>query len=244
MAGALTGLFVFPAADLLARVAAAEVAARIAAGLEEDGRFRLALSGGATPVPLYRALAAGRHADRVDWNRVIVLFADERAVPPDHPDSNYRLARETLLGPAGVPEENVHRLHGEWPDLERAAADYERHLERPIDLALLGIGSDGHTCSIFPGSPLVFESVRRAAAVTDSPKPPARRLTLTARALAEARRAMVIVTGRDKAGAVAKARDEATDPRALPARLLRDREWWLDAAAAGAEASPAPSASA
>jgi 6-phosphogluconolactonase len=168
----------------------------------------------------------------VDWTRVRVYFADERAVPPDHPDSNFRQARGMLIDPLRIPPRNVHRMKGEYPDLAAAVEEYEAHLVEPLDALVLGVGEDGHVASLFPGSPLVRETVRRVAAVTDSPRPPARRLTLTPRALVEARRVLVIATGGAKAGAVARALDADVTPEEVPARLVRDREWYLDREAA------------
>ena len=132
------------------------VAARIRAvaelSLRGAGRFRIALAGGSTPRRLYPRLT-----DAVDWTRTDVFFGDERAVPPDDPQSNYRMARETLLAPARVPPANVFRWRAEAADLDGAARDYEQALRARdsgpwLDLALLGLGPDGHTASLFPGT--------------------------------------------------------------------------------------------
>ena len=208
---------------------------RVASAIAERGRFRLGLSGGRTPASLYRRLAADR---RVNWSLVQIFFSDERAVPPEHPDSNFRMARECLIDPAGIPPPNVHRMKGEYPDLEVAVVEYEAHFDRPLDLLILGVGEDGHTASIFPGSPLAEERVRRVAAVEDAPRPPPRRLTLTARALLEAAEVMVLATGAGKAAAVAAALEGEGTVREVPARLARDRLWYLDRAAA-AKLAPA-----
>ena len=223
---------VFEDAGALADAAAAAIAEGLAAGLEALGRASLGLSGGRTPVATYRALAAAPEHSGVDWSRVRVYFADERAVPPGDAASNFRLARETLIDPLRIPPRNVHRMKGEYPDLAVAAEEYEAHLTEPIDALVLGVGEDGHVASLFPGSPLVDERARRVAWIADSPKPPARRLTLTARALAEARRVLVLATGTEKAEAVAGALEGHAEPRALPARLVRDRDWYLDRTAA------------
>ena len=124
-------------------------------------------------------------ADGMHHGAAPILFGDERAVPPGHPDSNYGAARSLWLNPAGVPASSVFRMPADAPDLDRAAADYEavllRECGRPprLDLALLGVGPDGHVCSLFTGYPLLRESARWVAALGDSPKPPPRRLTLT-----------------------------------------------------------------
>ncbi len=216
----------------LAEAAARHVAAAAHLAVAERGTFRLALSGGGTPERLYRLLASDAWRDRVPWQQTIVLFADERAVPPDDPDSNYRLVRMLLLDPLGIDAGRVRRMTGEDPDLDAAARRYESELVMPLDLLVMGMGPDGHTASLFPGHEALLEGVLRCVAVTDSPKPPPRRLTLARRALAEARAAIVLVTGDDKAAALAAALDPATPVAACPAALLRGRTWLVDSAAA------------
>ncbi len=207
--------------------------------IEERGEFRLAVPGGRSIVGVFDRLAREPERSQVDWTRVTLLFADERAVPPSHPDSNYRLARIALLDPLGDPLPRVRRLRGEAADLEAAAREYDAELVVPLDLVVLGLGEDGHVASLFPGSPLLSERRRRAAVVTDSPKPPALRLTLTPRALTEAREgAVVIAVGEAKAGAARRALGEPGGPASeCPVRLLRGAAWLLDAAAAGPLAS-------
>ena len=215
----------------VARAAAGMIAQRIAAGVGRGGRFSLALSGGRTPVDTYRALAAGP-VGQPQWRRVEIYFADERAVPPDDPESNYRLVRETLIEPAGIPLPNVHRIRAEDPDLDAVVRQAEMALAPVLDLIVLGIGEDGHTASIFPGSPAAREAVARLMVVRDSPKPPPRRVTVTPRVLREAREVVMLATGAGKAEAVARALEGTTDPDHCPARLVREREWLLDRAAA------------
>jgi 6-phosphogluconolactonase len=223
---------VFEDEATLAAAAAAAIVAGLSRGLQTLGRASLALSGGRTPGPAYRALAAEPLASRVEWERVRIYFADERAVPPGDRESNYRLAREILIDPLRIPPRNVHRMKGEYADLEAAAIEYEAHLDRLLDVVVLGLGEDGHVASLFPGSPLVGETKRRVAVVTDSPKPPARRLTLTPRALAESRQVLVLATGEAKAAAVARALEGDVEAREVPGRLARERDWYLDGAAA------------
>jgi len=218
-------------AGALARAAADRVLAAFAR-VPAERRFRLALSGGTTPEGLYALLASPGWRERLDPERIEIFFADERAVSPDHPDSNYGRARELLLAPLGIPADHVHRMRGEADDLEQAALEYESALNRPLDLVILGIGPDGHTASIFPRHAAASERGRRVVAVHDSPKPPPRRLTLTPRALDEAGQAMVLVTGAAKAHAVAAALAGACDPVQCPACGLRGRDWLLDAGAA------------
>ena len=226
------GIRVFDDAAALAAAAAGAIAEAAAAGIEALGRTSLGLSGGRTPVATYRALASEPLRSRVDWTRVRIYFADERAVRRDDPESNFRLAREILIDPLRIPPRNVHRMKGDYPDLRVAVEEYEAHLTEPIDILILGVGEDGHIASLFPGTPLVSENARRVAMVADSPKPPARRLTLTPRALAEARRVLVLATGAEKADAVARALEGEDEPREVPARLVRGRDWYLDRAAA------------
>jgi 6-phosphogluconolactonase len=214
-------------AGSVAEAAATRIEGWIAAALDSRGRCSIALSGGRTPRDLYRRLAAGP----IDWSRVRIYFADERAVPPEDADSNFRMARETLIDPARIPPRNVHRMKGEYPDLAVAVEEYEAHLTEPLDAVVLGIGEDGHVASLFPNHAALGETVRRVAAVLDAPRPPPRRLTLTPRALAEARDVMVLATGAGKAAAVAEALEEEGPARDLPARLVRDRTWRIDRAA-------------
>ena len=213
------------------RRVAAWLAETMAEVLAVRRRCAIALSGGVTPRPVYAALAAPDLASDVDWNRVDVYFADERAVPPDHPDSNFRMARETLLAPLMVPEAHIHRMQGERRDLDTAAAAYDHELPATLDVLLLGMGADGHTASLFPGSPALAEQLRRVV-VVESPKPPPRRMTITPPVIAAARHIAVLVTGKDKAPAVARALEGDTAASDIPAVLARHGVWFLDRAAA------------
>lgn len=214
-----------------ANAVAERVVAAYEAALLRGAPLRLGLSGGQRVHVLYERLA-GPLRPRLDWTRVEIHFADDRAVPPDDERSNYRLVRETLVEPAGMPPGNVHRFRGEADDLEAAAREYEPLLAQPLDLLLLGVGPDGHTASLMPGSPLLREYGRRAAAVLDSPNPPPRRLTVTPRTIGEARDVAVLVTGADRADAVARALAGDEPIEAVPARLLRGFDWYLDRASA------------
>jgi len=196
------------------------------------GSFRVALTGGST-ASLYEALTARAH----DWSAVHFFFGDERAVPPDHADSNFALAQRTLLTRAAVPSANVHRMRADEADLERAASDYEALLGAvPLDVVLLGVGPDGHVASLFPGHALLGEGSRRVASLTDSPKPPPTRLTLTLRAIREARAVWLFAMGAEKAPVVRRAiieRDRAL-PCVLASEGVVDVRWFLDDAAASA----------
>lgn len=215
----------------------AEAAARIvcdAAGLAiaERGRFRIAFAGGRTPRELLERLSREPYHEAIDWSRVQVLQVDERAVAPDHPDSNYRLLREALLDPLAAEAPLTRRMCAESPDPAQAARDYARELETPVDLVVLGMGEDGHIASLFPGSPLLSDRDDRVAVVEDSPKPPSRRMTLMPRALREARRVLILATGVAKHAAVRAARAPEGSASESPARLLPDAEWLLDSEAA------------
>ena len=168
------------------------------------GLFRLALSGGNTPRAVHAELA--RLGADLAWNRVQITFGDERCVPPDHADSNYRMAKETLLDAVAIPAGNVFRIRGEI-DPAIAAQEYEEKLAAVAarcgepryvhDLVLLGLGEDGHTASLFPGSPALDETVRNVIPAT-GPKPPPQRITMTFPLLNAARHVCFLVTGAGK----------------------------------------------
>jgi 6-phosphogluconolactonase len=185
-----------------------EVAKR---AVEKNGRFVVVLSGGNTPAPLYRLLADAPYRDQVPWDRTFFVFSDERCVPPDDEASNYRLVYETLLAPLEIPEHHVLRMKGEQVPAD-AARRYLVRLDdlflnqpkRHFDLALLGIGADGHTASLFPGTDALNESERWAVAC-EVPQLGAWRLTLTFPALNSSRRVLFLVAGAAKAQVVAEA---------------------------------------
>jgi 6-phosphogluconolactonase len=160
------------------------------------GPVACALSGGATALIFLGAL---RDAS-ANWSRVSLFWADERAVAPDDPDSNFGIAQRMLLGPLGGRAPRAFRMPAEMPDLQNAALAYEHALERtlgdrPLDLAILGIGEDGHICSLFPGHPALFETGVRVVAVEDAPKPPPRRLSLSLPFVCQTREVWVIAVG-------------------------------------------------
>lgn len=227
-------LRVFDDAAAVAAAAAEVVREEAAAAIAARGRFRLALPGGRTPEALVRRLAEPPLAAAIEWERVDVLFADERAVPHGDPARNDRLVRTVLAAALGARAPRVHAMPAESPDLEAAARAYETMLAQPIDLMVLGIGEDGHIASLFPGSPLLGERDRRVAAVTAAPKPPPGRLTLTPRAIGESRRVLVLATGAGKAAALERAFAMSGTVDETPARLVSGCEWLVDAAAAGA----------
>ena len=223
---------VFEDADQVAAAAADRLIAYAAAAIADQGRFRQALSGGTTPERLYQRLAATPWRERVDWERVVVLFADERAVAPDDPASNYHMVKRSLLAALAPHQPAVIRMRAEFDDLEAAAREYENELQVRLDCVVLGVGPDGHIASLFPRKAAVEERARRCVVVLDSPKPPPRRLTVTPGTLEEARGVLVLATGGEKAQAVARALTPGMDPRECPAALVQDREWLVDRPAA------------
>ena len=211
----------------LVETAAGSIRGLAADAIAARGRFRIALAGGSTPRALYPHLVGG-----IDWTRTDVFFGDERAVPPDDPESNFRMASEALLQRVPIPGPSVHRMEAEAADADAAAARYAGLLPQALDVLVLGVGADGHTASLFPGSPALRERSRRVVPAT-APKPPQRRLTITPPVIAAARRIVVLAAGSDKAGPVARALKAAGTPDEVPARLARDGVWFLDRAAAG-----------
>jgi 6-phosphogluconolactonase len=215
--------------EALAEQAAAWIAHALAEAVTARGRATIALAGGTTPRPVYQRLAA---EPGVPWDRVEVFFSDERAVPLDHPDSNYRLASESLLSRVPVAPEKVHRMKADQPDLDAAARSYEALLPPSLDLLLLGMGADGHTASLFPHAPSLGEFTRRVVPVTGG-EPLVQRLTVTPLVLDAAERILVLVAGAAKAATVARVLEGAFDPEELPAQLARSGTWMMDRAAAG-----------
>lgn len=204
-------------------------------------RCSLVLSGGSTPRTLY-GLLASRFQKEIPWAQVHIFWGDERYVPPVDPRSNYRMAKEALLDHVPCPPANVHPMPTHLPSPDAAARQYEATLrrffagERPcFDLVLLGLGADGHTASLFPGSPVLAETTRWVRAVSASADPQTR-LTLTWPALTGARNIHVLVAGSDKAHALRHVFGDAADARLYPAARIRLAEgsviWWVDREAA------------
>ncbi len=213
----------------LAEAGARWIVDAIRASIRETGTCSLALAGGNTPKPVYRRLA---DTPGIPWIKVSIFFADERAVPPDNPDSNYGMAHECLLSRLPVPPAAVHRMEAESDDLSEAAKRYEALLPDPLDIVLLGMGPDGHTASLFPYAPALGENARRVVAVRGG-EPLLQRLTVTPPVIEGARRALVMVSGVEKADLVARALASGPDDiMELPIQLARERDWLLDRAAA------------
>jgi 6-phosphogluconolactonase len=240
-------LVVSPDLETLSR----EAARRFLTLAQACDPFSVALAGGSTPRRLYETLAAAPFREQVPWERVHVFWGDERAVPPEHPGSNYRMARETLLAHVPLPPHNVHRVRGELEpgDAARAYADELRAFFGArwpaFDLVLLGMGDDGHTASLFPGSAMLTTGGSEALRETTQPvlgvtahyqDRPARRVTLTPPAINAARNVFFLVSGAGKAQTLRAVLEGPYQPDLLPAQIVRPVDghvlWLVDAAAA------------
>ena len=233
----------------LSDAAAERIVVAAEQAIDAHGRFVIALSGGSTPLRTYELLARDPYGSRVDWPRVHVVWGDERCVPPVAADSNYRMAREALLDRVPIPAANVHRMRGE-EDPAAAAASYEIALRKlfntpngppasssgkSIDLALLGLGDNGHTASIFPESAAASEQ-RRWVMAEYVPAVSMWRITLTAPIINAASEVLFLVAGGDKAEVLQRVLEGPRVPRELPAQLIAPTpgqiHWLVDAAAA------------
>jgi 6-phosphogluconolactonase len=231
-----------------ARAVAAEAAERVTTAAEraiaERGAFSIALSGGSTPKALYALLTAEPYRSRIDWSKVHILFGDERGVPPEHKDSNYKTADEALLSKVPIPRNQIHRMKGELGErAEDAAKEYGLMLQKRfpdgLDVVLLGMGGDGHTASIFPGTPAVSEKEHRVLGyfATNSSTGKSWRITMTALFINQAREILVLLAGADKAARLKEVLEGPQDPDRLPIQLIKPARgkvvWIIDVAAAG-----------
>ncbi len=215
--------------------------ARIA--VEEQGRFTMALSGGKTPALLY-SLLASEYADKMEWNSIHLFWGDERYVPQDHPDSNFRMAHHAWISKVSIPLQNVHHIQTEKETPEKAAESYERTLveffrvsegmpDATFDLMLLGIGTDGHTASLFPGSPALSEKGRWVVS-TDAPPSvfPKKRITLTLPLINRGRKVFFLAYGEEKKNVIRAILEKPEKARKIyPAAMVRARErllWYVD----------------
>ncbi|MBX3330445.1 MAG: 6-phosphogluconolactonase [Nitrospira sp.] len=214
--------------------------------IKSQGRFIIALSGGSTPKTLYQVLAAPEWKTRLDWSHIFFLFGDERCVPPDHPESNFKMAYTSLFQPLNIHEDHICRMKGEYEDPTAAALEYEETIRRLttnpsskvplIDLVLLGLGDDGHTASLFPGTAALREQ-NKIVTVGHAPTGIRSRLTLTLGVLNHAAVVLFLVTGSGKAEIVRRViESESEADRSLPAAKLSPESgrlvWMLDQAAA------------
>jgi 6-phosphogluconolactonase len=236
----MTEVKVLPGAGDVARMVAEQLVVRLAA-IQSEGRVpSVVLTGGTIANEIYREVAA-LPSDVVDWMRIDFWCGDERYVPADSTDRNDRAAELDLLDVVGVDPARVHAMPAAdevHPDLEAAAAAYaeelRRHQDGDFDLVLLGLGPDGHVASLFPGFPQLEVTDELAVAVTDSPKPPPERISLTFPALSRTREVWFLVTGDGKADAVRRALADDGSVQETPARgvTCENSTWWLDEAAA------------
>ncbi len=233
-------------AAALAQRAAEQFTGLAEYAIRKRGRFVVALSGGSTPRPMNALLSHAPYAGKIDWAQVFVFWGDDRCVPPDDPESNYRTARETLLDRVSIPDGNIQRVQGELSP-EQAARKYEDTLHEffdgqpapRFDLILLGLGDDGHTASLFPGTPGIRENRRWAVAVRHNtpPLPLVDRVTLTPPVINAAANVTFLVSGAGKAERLYQVLHEPYNPDRLPAQVVRPKDgklfWLLDEAAAG-----------
>lgn len=234
-------IIVAPTPDDLAGQAAQRVAQAATDAIAVGGRFTFVLAGGSTPKALYTLLAQDPYRTSIDWMKVHIFFGDERTVPPDHTDSNYRMAREALLSKVPIPGDNVHRMRGEI-DPNEAAIEYGRMLKEEFgdggpDLTLLGMGDDGHTASLFPHTAALNEREHRCVA-NYVEKLGTWRITLSAPFINRSKLVLVMIAGASKAKRVTEVLEEINDPQRLPIQLIDPRRrgellWMLDSAAAG-----------
>ena len=233
---------IFKDVESLSEAAAGLFAEKARGALQACGRFLAALNGGNTPLPLFHLLAS-RYRDELDWSRIHLFWGDERCVPPDDPGSNFGQARQALLKQLPIPEANLHRIRGELGPQE-AAKDYalllRRFAEPPLDwprfhLVLLCLGEDGHTASLFPGSPI--EASEPVQAVTAHYQDrPAERVSLTPPVLNGARLVLFMVSGQAKAEVLRRVLGDTRDPLSLPAQRIEPKDgkvlWLVDESAA------------
>ena len=242
LSGTSNEVRVFDGVSELMRATAEEIALAAHQAVSDHGRFTWALAGGSTPRTVYELLVSDFYRARMPWSAIHFFWGDERHVPPDHPDSNFRMAREAMLDRVPVPAENVHRIPAERPDAQRAAAEYEAMLRSAFALSsgewprfaliLLGLGKDGHTASLFPGGDAVRERERLVVAPwVEAQK--TFRITLTPPVLNHARRTLFLVSGEEKAEALHAVLEGPREPEHYPAQIVEgNRLWMVDRAAA------------
>jgi 6-phosphogluconolactonase len=234
--------FIFDTPEQVARAAAERFVDYSIASIREHGSFAVALAGGSTPRRAYELLGENEFKSRVDWSRVYLFFGDERMVPPSSPESNYHMVNEALLTRITIPTANVHRIIGETTPAA-SAVSYEAELrsffgavEWPLfDLVLLGMGADGHTASLFPGSAALKEETKWVV-TTRQPQTGQDRISLTLPAINHAAAVLFLVTGKEKAHCLAKVFSAPKPQQPLPGQLINPETslttWLLDKLAA------------
>jgi len=234
---------VYPDLDTISQQAAQYIVRVANEAIVTRGRFTIALSGGNTPKKLYSLLGSEPYRSQIDWKLVDIFWSDERCVPPDNPDSNYRMAHEVLLSKIQIPAPQVHHMPADTPDREAASLAYTQEMQHVFgtngipnfDLIQLGMGPEGHTASLFPHQPSLHETERLVIPVS-VPKPPPDRLTFTPPILNAARNVLFLVTGADKADALHAVLEGEYNPDEYPAQIVRppngEVTWMVDTAAA------------
>jgi 6-phosphogluconolactonase len=243
MMEAAANMLIYTDADGVARAAADRFVEIAQAAIAERGRFTVALSGGSTPRRMYELLASVEYRNRVSWASVHIFFGDERCVPPTDPESNYRMAVEAMISRLPIPAQHTHPMKCEDDPVEGARL-YEQELRSffdaatawpRFDLVLLGMGDDGHTASLFPGTPAISEQHAWVMA-NRVEKLKTFRITLTAPAINHAAHTLFMVTGAGKAERLAEVLYGPRDPDRLPAQLIQPVDgsltWLVDRAAA------------
>lgn len=205
--------------------------------LAERDIFTLVVSGGSTSRRTYKTLASDAYRHRIDWSRVVVFWGDERTVPPDHNDSNYRIVHDALLKHVRIPAGQIHRMHGE-DDPKTAAADYQAIIREyfgdmpPVfDVVLLGMGDDGHTASLFPNS-TALDAHDQLVVATFVEKLDTWRITMTESLINSARQVAFIVSGTGKAQRLNDVINGPQELNRLPAQRIKDPHWFIDTDAA------------
>ena len=234
-------------ADVMNRVAAETIVNHVTESLQIRDFYTFALSGGSTPRGLYALLAnEAQVREKIPWDRVHFFWGDERHVSPDHPDSNYHMANNALLSKVPIPSTNIHRIRAEVSDADKAAADYEQEIRRffkidgrqipRFDCALMGIGPDGHTASLFPGT-AALEATRRLVVANWVEKFQSYRITMTVPVFNNAEHIIFLVSGQEKANILASILAHRRESDSYPVQLIRPDHgeliWIVDAAAAG-----------
>jgi 6-phosphogluconolactonase len=234
-------------ADSMSRAAAETIVEHVSESLQTRDIYTIALSGGSTPRRLYALLASdAKLRKQIPWDRIHFFWGDERHVPPGHPESNYRMAYETILSKAPIPLKNIHRIHAEDADAGRAAAGCELEIRQffkieagqipSFDCVLLGMGPDGHTASLFPGTS-ALEETNRLMVANWVEKFQSYRITMTLPVINNAERIIFLVGGEEKADILKAVLEGDIESKRYPAQLIQPTDgvlfWFLDQSAAG-----------
>lgn len=225
---------IFEDVPSLARSAAQTIMQHLVAAIQERGSASIALAGGTTPMPVYSAMSEAPLAALIDWGKLSLFWGDERCVSKTDPASNFGAAMKAFRSHdrnAPVHRTRIFRMHAEHENREIACREYESLLPAKIDVLLLGVGEDGHTASLFPGSPAMRESTRKVVAVI-GPKPPPHRLTITPKVIEDARLRIVLASGQGKAERIRAALEGPANAVAIPCQLAKEGQWFLDRSAA------------